>query len=243
MENNLYDQREFLKKIGLSAAELTEWEKNGLIRSEVRIDSNIPCYTEEHVVEAQQIHHLIQIGYSLPEIRKILKKIGLPRPEAREHARQATEYLTVGELAEQARINNRTIKYWEERGIITPDRRTSGGFRLYGKHYVQICRHILDLQNFGYTLEQIREQADLYRLFITLQADRTRRHDPQATLAGLAAMDGQFVALQERMKTLREGIERWEQLMKKKRKEFAQLREEYGKAAGGEKGGAHPGGE
>ncbi|HNY91850.1 MAG TPA: MerR family transcriptional regulator, partial [bacterium] len=137
MENNLYDQREFLKKIGLSAAELAEWEKNGLIRSEVRIDSNIPCYSEEHVVEAQQIQHLIQIGYSLPEIRKILKKIGLPGPEARKQARQATEYLTVGELAEQARINNRTIKYWEERGIITPDRRTSGGFRLYGKHYVQ----------------------------------------------------------------------------------------------------------
>jgi len=240
MENNLYDQREFLKKTGLSVAELMEWEKNGLIRSEVLIDSNIPCYTEEHVVEAQQIHHLIQIGYTLPEIRKILKKIGLPKHEARGNARQATEYLTVGELAEQARINNRTIKYWEERGIITPDRRTSGGFRLYGKHYVQICRYILDLQNFGYTLEQIREQADLFRLFIALQADRTRSHDARAALAGLAAMDAQFLSLQERMKVLREGIERWEQLMKKKRKEFAQLREQYEKTAGGESAGSQP---
>jgi DNA-binding transcriptional MerR regulator len=227
MENNLYDQQEFLKKIGLTLAELTEWEKNGLIGSEVKIDSNIPCYTEAHVVEAQQISHLSQMGYTLPEIRKILKKIGLPKREAGGHEKGTTEYLTVGELAEQAQVNNRTIKYWEERGIITPDRRTSGGFRLYAKHYVQICRLILDLQNFGYTLEQIKEQADLFRLFIELQADKAHSHEPEAALNGLTAMESQVQELFARMKMLREGIERWDSLLKKKRKELGQLKAEY----------------
>ena len=227
MDQNLYDQQEFLKKIGLSQAELDEWEKHGLIKSDVRIDSNIPCFTEEHVVEAQQITRLTQIGYTLPEIRKILKKVGLPKREEGDQVRQATEYLTVGELAEQAQVNNRTIKYWEERGIITPDRRTSGGFRLYAKHYIDICRFILDLQNFGYTLEQIKEQADLFRLFVALQADKSRSHDPASALQGLAEMEAQVQALFARMKVLHEGIERWDSLLKKKRKEIAQLKGDY----------------
>ncbi len=231
MTQNLYDQQEFLAKIGLAPAELAEWEKNGLLKSEGRIDSDIPFYTEDHVLQAQQISHLAQIGYSTPEIRKILKKIGLPKKESTNHVPRATEYLTVGELAEQARVNSRTLKYWEERGIITPDRRTSGGFRLYAKYYVQLCKLILDLQNFGYTLEQIKEQAELFRLFVRLEDDKERTHDPQAALAGLETMDLRIQELYIRMKELREGIERWDGLLKKKRKEMAQLKAEYAKAA------------
>lgn len=230
MENNLYDQQEFLKKIGLPAADLAELEKAGLIKSDVRIDSDMAGYTEEHVVEAQQIMHLIQIGYTLPEIRKILKKVGLPRHEDAGQRSRTAEYLTVGELAEKAHINSRTVKYWEERGIITPDRRTSGGFRLYGSYYVQICRLILDLQNFGYTLDEIKEKADLFRLFIALEEDKSRAHDPAAAMTGLAAMESQVQALYERMTELRQGIERWETLLKKKRKEVAQLKTEYARA-------------
>jgi MerR family transcriptional regulator, repressor of the yfmOP operon len=232
MTANLYDQEEFLKKIGLTSAELAEWEKNGLLKSEGRIDSNIPFYTEEHVHQAQQIAHFIQMGYSLPEIRKIVKKIGLPKKESDNYEPKRAEYLTVGELAEQAKVNNRTIKYWEERGIIAPDRRTAGGFRLYSKHYVQLCRLILDLQNFGYTLDQIKEQADLFRLFIDLQADRERKQDAGAALAGLETMELRVQELLSRMKVLREGIERWDDLLKKKRKEMVQLKVEYARAGG-----------
>ncbi|HOT96531.1 MAG TPA: MerR family transcriptional regulator [bacterium] len=227
MENNLYDQQEFLQKTGLSPEDLAQWEKNHLLHSEVRIDNNLPGYTEEHLRAAQQIQNLVQIGYSLPEIRKILKKVGLPNRGENGNGRLAAEYLTVGELAEQAQVNNRTIKYWEERGIITPDRRTSGGFRLYAKHWVQICQLILDLQNFGYTLEQIKEQADLYRFLLELEADKSHSHNPQAALGALEEMERQMQALFARMKLLREGIERWEAMLKKRRKELAQLKNEY----------------
>ncbi len=234
MENDLFDQQEFLKKIGISAEDLAEWEKQGLLRSEVRIDSNMPGYTEEHLVAAQQIQNLLRIGYSLPEIRKIMKKVGLPKRDEEGRARQAAEYLTVGELAEQAQVNNRTLKYWEERGIILPDRRTSGGFRLYAKHWVQICRLILDLQNFGYTLEQIKEQADLYRFLLELEADKSRSHNPQVALGALEEMEKQIQLLFARMKMLREGIERWESMLKKRRKELSPLRAGYTRSGGGE---------
>jgi DNA-binding transcriptional MerR regulator len=137
------------------------------------------------------------------------------------------EYLTVGELAVQAQINNRTIKYWEERGLITPDRRTSGGFRLYSRAYVQICLLIKDLQNFGYTLEHIKLVADLFRQFIAIQNDRERALEPDEALRHLQAMEHHIHELYEHMNMLKQGIERWDDLLKKKRKEIQQFKTEY----------------
>ncbi len=227
MSKELYHLQEFLKKTALSEAELAEWEKNELIKSDGRIDSKIPFYTEEHARRAQQIRHLADIGYTLPEIRKILKKIGLPKKEQAEREDASVEYLTVGELADQVRINNRTIKYWEERGIIAPDRRTSGGFRLYAKYWVQLCLLIQDLQNFGYSLEYIKTVADLFRNFIALEADKERHIPAAEALAQIQSMEEHIKELSNRMNELRQGIERWEGLLKKKRKEIAQFGSYY----------------
>ena len=40
-------------------------------------------------------------------------------------------YLTVGNLADKIGVSPRTIKHWEDKGIIEPDMRSDGGFRLY----------------------------------------------------------------------------------------------------------------
>lgn len=37
----------------------------------------------------------------------------------------------IGELSEKAGVSKRTIRYYEELGLIKPSRITSGGFRLY----------------------------------------------------------------------------------------------------------------
>ncbi len=227
MRKEIYHQLEFLKTVNVTAAELAEWEKLGLMKSNGQIDSKIPFYSEQHVQEAKQIKELLAMGYSLPEIRKIMKKIGLPKLERRQEAENEQDYLTVGELAVQAQINNRTIKYWEERGLITPDRRTSGGFRLYSRHYVQICLLIKDLQNFGYSLERIKLVADLFRQFIAIQNDRARALNAEAAIRQLQAMEQHIQELYDHMAVLRQGIERWDDLLKKKRKEIHQFKSEY----------------
>lgn len=227
MRKEIYHQLEFLKTVNVTAVELAEWEKLGLMKSNGQIDSKIPFYSEQHVLEAKQIKELLAMGYSLPEIRKIMKKIGLPKLERRQEADNEQDYLTVGELAVQAQINNRTIKYWEERGLITPDRRTSGGFRLYSSHYVQICLLIKDLQNFGYSLERIKLVADLFRQFIAIQNDRARALDAEAAVRHLQAMEQHIQELYDHMNVLRQGIERWDDLLKKKRKEIHQFKSEY----------------
>ena len=52
-------------------------------------------------------------------------------------------------------INVRTIKFWEEKGLIAPHRRTEGGFRLYRPGDVVLLSFIKDLQTFNYTLAEI----------------------------------------------------------------------------------------
>ena len=227
MAPTLSDRKSFLKKTGLTEPELAQCEQIGLIKRDPSSSQAAPLYSEDQAKEAEQIAHFIRMGYSYPEIRKIIKKIGLPKNEKASTLHAQNDFLTVGELADMVHVNNRTIKYWEERGIILPDRYTEGGFRLYGVHYIHLCRLIVDLQNFGYTLAQINERSDLFRLFIELQANTGRTHDAAAALAGLEAMELRIQELYSRMKELAEGMDRWNKLLKKKRKEVARLRTAY----------------
>jgi len=145
MTPTLSDRKTFLKKTGLTEPELAQCEQIGLIKREPSSNSAALLYSEEQTREAEQIAHFIRMGYSYPEIRKIVKKIGLPKNEKASTPQAQNDFLTVGELADMVHVNNRTIKYWEERGIILPDRYTEGGFRLYGAHYIHLCRLIVDL--------------------------------------------------------------------------------------------------
>src|SRR5919202_2274144 len=63
----------------------------------------------------------------------------------------------VGEIAERLGVSPRTIKYYEELGLIRPETRSPGGFRLYGKEGVEQLERILKMKSIGYSLAAIRE--------------------------------------------------------------------------------------
>ena len=69
----------------------------------------------------------------------------------------SSELERVGEIAERLGVSPRTIKYYEELGLIQPETRSQGGFRLYGKEEVQQLERILRLKSIGYSLAAIRE--------------------------------------------------------------------------------------
>ena len=39
--------------------------------------------------------------------------------------------MTIGELAKQANVNPRTLRYYERIGLLVPSARTDAGYRLY----------------------------------------------------------------------------------------------------------------
>ncbi|MEE2657380.1 MAG: MerR family transcriptional regulator [Candidatus Latescibacterota bacterium] len=69
--------------------------------------------------------------------------------------------MLIGDLAEQAGVSTRTIRYYEELGIVKPAERTSGGFRRYCSDQLRRLQIIQGLKSLGFELEQIRQLFDL----------------------------------------------------------------------------------
>jgi len=65
--------------------------------------------------------------------------------------------IRVGEAAERLEVSPRTIKYYEEIGLVEPEERSTGGFRLYGSREIERLERILKMKSIGYSLAAIRE--------------------------------------------------------------------------------------
>lgn len=223
MEKTLFTHDEFLVKAGISREALTEWIKWKLVRPAGFTEEQVPLFSDEALARTAHIQKLVELGYGLDEIQKILKKVGLPQKKAGKKTAAAKDrFLTVGDLAERSGVSPRTIKHWEDKGIIEPDMRTEGGFRLYSEAYIYLCQLIRDLQLFGYALEEIKVASDHFRDFLAIQdgMESLPKTDVQAKLE---AMLREIQTLFEKMKLLKEGIARWDDLLKKKKKDILGL--------------------
>jgi DNA-binding transcriptional MerR regulator len=143
---------ELLQRLRISLRELEEWTANDLLST---LPGTGGLFPESALEEGELIKKFCSLGYALPEIQKIKKSVGLPVRDEKGHYVSRSEFLTIGELAEKSGINVRTIKFWEEKGLIAPHRRTEGGFRLYRPGDVVLLSFIKDLQAFNYTLAEI----------------------------------------------------------------------------------------
>jgi DNA-binding transcriptional MerR regulator len=65
--------------------------------------------------------------------------------------------IRVGEVAERLEVSPRTVKYYEELGLVEPEERSAGGFRLYGSREIERLERILRMKSIGYSLAAIRE--------------------------------------------------------------------------------------
>jgi DNA-binding transcriptional MerR regulator len=70
--------------------------------------------------------------------------------------RQVEAMIRVGEMARRAGVSPRTIKYYEERGLIQPSRSQSD-YRLYGQADVERLERICQLRGFGLSIATIEE--------------------------------------------------------------------------------------
>ena len=163
------------------------------------------------------------MGYGIREIQKIIRKIGLPKATKRENGGEKRQnFLTVGTLAEKVGVSPRTIKHWEDMGIIEPNMRSEGGFRYYGDGYVYLCNLIRDLQLFGYSLVEIKMISDLFRYYLAIQ--QAPAAAPTAEKAAkLETMLQEIDRLFQKMVLLKAGIGRWQDLLKKKKKEVGAM--------------------
>jgi DNA-binding transcriptional MerR regulator len=66
----------------------------------------------------------------------------------------------VGELAGRTGVSVRTLRYYDEIGLLSPSRRSEGGHRLYTAEDVVRLQQIRSLSQLGFTLREVRGCLD-----------------------------------------------------------------------------------
>ncbi len=95
--------------------------------------------------------------------------------------------MQIGEVAERTGLSLRTIRYYEETGLVPPSARSSGGFRLYTEQDVERLEMVKRMKLIDLSIDEMR---DLLRTLDGLEGDSTP--------------PGQIEALQARLELYRE---------------------------------------
>ncbi len=72
------------------------------------------------------------------------------------------EFMQISDLAKALRITTRTIRLYEQMGLVEPPKRTEGGIRVYEKADIKRFKFVLKLKALGLSLQEMKELADLY---------------------------------------------------------------------------------
>lgn len=108
--------------------------------------------------------------------------------------------MQIGELAERTELSLRTIRHYDEVGLL-PASRTEGGFRVYTERDVERLLHIRRMKPLGFTLEEMTDVLELLgadapapdRLAQHLERARPEREK----LARKLAQADEFIAMLE----------------------------------------------
>lgn len=65
--------------------------------------------------------------------------------------------MRIGEVAERTSLSFRTLRHYDDVGLVAPSGRTEGGFRLYTEQDVERLLIIRRMKPLGYTLDEMRE--------------------------------------------------------------------------------------
>jgi MerR family copper efflux transcriptional regulator len=61
----------------------------------------------------------------------------------------------IGEVANRVGLSLRTVRYYEEAGLVRPSQRTDGGFRLYGQEEIERLQLVKQMKPLGFTLQEM----------------------------------------------------------------------------------------
>lgn len=75
---------------------------------------------------------------------------------------QTSQQMRIGELARQAGVTTRTIRHYEQLGLLSPSERAPSGFRYYTDRELARLHKIGQLKDLGLPLEDIAQVIDLY---------------------------------------------------------------------------------
>ena len=111
--------------------------------------------------------------------------------------------MKIGELAKHANTNTKTIRFYEDSGLLPLPARSASGYRDYGPEIVDRLRFIRRGQAAGLTLQKVRQILAIHdrgeepcghvRQILTTRLDQVR-----VQIAELVALEGHLLTLLDR---------------------------------------------
>ncbi len=114
--------------------------------------------------------------------------------------------LFIGALSKATGVPRKTIRYYEELGLLKPVQRTRGGFRVYDGNIIPILRFIRHAEHLGFSLKEIRQVLQAWQR--TGHTCDVVRAITQQKLGRLEKMVEQLTALRERLQVLSHLLEK-----------------------------------
>lgn len=118
----------------------------------------------------------------------------------------------IGEAAAQTGLSLRTIRFYEEVGLVPPSGRTAGGFRLYTDADIERLQLVKDLKPLDFSLEEMGE-------VLALQDQLDAGDDPEDEAEIRARLDGFAEIAEQRCEDLRARLRAAEAVAKRLRRE------------------------
>ena len=115
--------------------------------------------------------------------------------------------LSIAEVRSHAGVSARTLRYYEELGLLPGVRRRAGGRRVYGADELERLRFISRLKALGLSLAEIKGLNAVYAIGGSTRAMLTRldellarhRADVEARIGELVALRGEIDAYRDRV--------------------------------------------
>ncbi|MGX1314454.1 MerR family copper efflux transcriptional regulator [Streptomyces calvus] len=116
------------------------------------------------------------------------------------------QHMQIGEVAARTELSLRTIRHYEETGLVLPSARSQGGFRLYTEADVARLMVIRRMKPLGFTLDEMRALLEA-----TDRLDAGQELPPAEREELLARIRGFEETTRQRMDDLRTQLSRAEE--------------------------------
>ncbi|TDI71341.1 MAG: heavy metal-responsive transcriptional regulator [Bacteroidetes bacterium] len=69
--------------------------------------------------------------------------------------------MTIGQVAKRTGVNIQTVRFYERKGLVLPEKRTDSGYRIYSHEAVRRIRFVRHAQEMGFSLREIEDLLSL----------------------------------------------------------------------------------
>jgi DNA-binding transcriptional MerR regulator len=136
-------------------------------------------------------------------------------------------YYRIGEVAERTGLTQRTLRFYEERGLLPPPVRMESGFRLYTEEDIQRIQLVRQLQEMlGFSLSEIKEMVEAEEVRTSLRAafrEMPVEERRDKVRHAIEVTEAQLRLITQKIEKLNEMREQWEQKIEHYRNHESQI--------------------